>query len=214
MHGLEKILATELEASIHNINQCDWRNKEFYADYAAQTFYYVRHSTRLLALSASRLSYEQEQSFHLRFIKHLGEEANHEKLALNDLKFLGRSIDDFEEHPSTRLFYEPQYYKIEHEKPLALMGYILYLEALAKYVCPILTKTITELYGHQSASFLRVHGEEDPEHVDQAVNMITGLSTANLYEIEKNLIQSSYAYNQMIYEIKMKWIVAQDKKMA
>lgn len=214
MQGLEKILATELGSSIHNINQCDWRNKDFYADYAAQTFYYVRHSTRLLALSASRLNYEQEQSFHLRFIKHLGEESNHEKLALNDLKHLSHSISEFEEYNTTRLFYEPQYYKIEHERPLALMGYILYLEALAKNVCPSLTKTITELYGAEATSFLRVHGQEDPQHVEEAVKMIAGLGQANLHEIEKNLIQSSYAYNQMIYTMRVRWGKSQDKKVA
>ncbi|MBC7540862.1 MAG: iron-containing redox enzyme family protein [Bacteriovorax sp.] len=214
MQGLEKVLAIELDLSIKHVNECDWKNKEFYADYVAQTFYYVRHSTRLLALCASRLNYEQEQQLHLRFIKHLGEESNHEKLALNDLKHLGYSIDDFKEHNTTRIFYEPQYYKIEHEKPLALMGYVLYLEALAKYVCPPLTQIITELHGNRTASFLQVHGEEDPAHVEQALKMIMSLDDANLAIIEKNIIQSSYAYNQMISELKIKWNNAHYKKSA
>lgn len=211
---LEKVLTAELEKSTFHLNNCNWDNIKFYADYVAQTFYYVRHSTRLLALSASRLNYEQEQMIHLRFIKHLGEESNHEKLALNDLKHLGFSIDDFPELNTTRVFYEPQYYKIEHERPLAIMGYILYLEALAQNVCIPLTKKIIELHGNKTASFLHVHGEEDPEHVAQALNMIQSLDPANLAVIERNLIQSSYCYNQIISELDQKWAKTYYKKSA
>lgn len=155
-----------------------WDQKEFYANYLAQTFYYVRHSTRILALSAGRLSYEKDQKIHLRFLKHLGEEANHEKLALNDLKFLGYKLQDFDELNSTRFFYEPQYYKIEHQHPLALMGYILFLEVLAQNVCPPLSAKLTNLYGKKSATFLLVHGEEDPSHVEEAKNCSQSLMTS------------------------------------
>ena len=210
----ERILVLELEKSMEQIQKYNWENREFYADYMAQTFYYVRHSTRLLAVCASRLSYEKEQEIHLRFIKHLAEESNHEKLALNDLKNLGFSINDFPELSATRLFYEPQYYKIEREKPLALMGYILFLEALAQQVCPLLTKKINEYHGKRTATFFHVHGEEDPEHVSEALKMIKTLDTPNLQAIEANLVQSAYAYSQMVNELSMKWKNSYLKKAA
>lgn len=214
MRDLEKILTAKLQSSIQQVNECDWGNKEFYADFMAQTFYYVRHSTRLLALCASRLNYEQEQKIHLRFIRHLGEESNHEKLALNDLQHLGFSILDFPEMSATRLFYEPQYYKIEHEKPLAIMGYILFLEAFAQKACPPLTKKLKELHGNKTATFFHVHGEEDPQHVKEALTMIQALDNSNLLAIENNLIQSSYAYTQMISELRLKWDQNNYKKSA
>ncbi|MGZ3787544.1 MAG: iron-containing redox enzyme family protein [Bacteriovorax sp.] len=212
--NLADVLEHELKISLTYINSCQWNNKEFYADYVAQTFYYVRHSTRLLALAASRLNYENEQNLHLRFIKHLGEESNHEKLALNDLKNLGYAKEDFPELSSTRLLYEPQYYKIEHENPLALMGYILYLEALAQKACPPLAKKITDHYGAKTATFLHVHGEEDPKHVAEAVKLIGSLDGANLKAVHENLLQSSYVFNQILSELNEKWRITSTKKSA
>lgn len=213
-HALNKILSIELEKSISQINECNWLDKNFYADYVAQTFYYVRHSTRLLALCASRLSYEDQQKIHLRFIKHLAEESNHELLALKDIGHLGYSLDDFPELEATRLFYEPQYYKVEHQNPLALMGYILFLEALAQKVCPPLTKKLTECHGKRTATFFHVHGEEDPEHVAEALKMIQSLDKNSLEHIEQNLIQSSYAYGQLISDLQLKWKISIYKKSA
>ncbi|MBY0414580.1 MAG: iron-containing redox enzyme family protein [Bdellovibrionales bacterium] len=191
-----------------------WDNIDFYANYLAQTFYYVRHSTRLLATSAGRLSYENQQMLHLRFLKHLGEEANHERLALNDLKFLGYKIEDFKEMNSTRFFYEPQYFKIEHIDPLALMGYILYLEVLAQHICPPLSKKLTTLYGKKASTFLLVHGEEDPHHVEEAQKLLATLPPASIAIITENLLQSSEAFNMMFKELVITTEVNKWKKSA
>lgn len=204
MKDLQKTLDLELARAMEQIDSCDWNNKNFYADYMAQTFYYVRHSTRLLALAASRLSYEDQQTFHLRFIAHLREESNHEKLALNDLKYLGFKKEDLPEHSCTRLFYEPQYYKIEHQRPLALMGYILFLEALAQKACPKLVETLAETYGNRCATFFHVHGEEDPAHVEAALKVISELDNIDLQQVIQNLSQTAYAYHCLLDELKMK----------
>lgn len=204
MRDLEKTISSEIIKSLKAINTCSWDEKLLYADYVAQTFYYVKHSTRLLALSASRLGYEQ-QHIHSRFIKHLGEESNHEKLALSDLKHLGFDLSDFPELTSTRLFYEPQYYKVEHQDPLALMGYIIYLEAMAQKICPPMTKQIGRFHGEQCVSFLKVHGEEDPEHVEQAYKLLSTLPPQSMKLILQNISQSSFAFNSIIQELKAKW---------
>lgn len=203
---IDKILAIELGNNIRNIEECNWIDNHFYADYMAQTFYYVKHSTRLLGLAASRLNFEHEQKNHLRFISHLKEGSNHEKLALNDIDHLGFSLNDFPELNSTRLFYEPQYYKIEHGRPLALMGYILFIKALAQKVSPSLTKIISEFHGNKTASFFHFYSsEEDPEHVDDMMNLIRSLDGENLALIEANFSQSAYAYANMVNELKAKW---------
>lgn len=201
MDKLQKSLNQSVGLLQNSYEALPWDNKEFYANYLAQTFYYVRHSTRLLALSSSRLSYEDQQNLHLRFIKHLGEEANHERLAINDMKALGFSPKDFPELNSTRYFYECQYYKIEHRDPLALMGYILYLEVLAQNICPPLSKKLTGLYGKKAATFLLVHGEEDPHHVEEAQKLLASLPPVALDIITENLEQSSQAFDLMMKEI-------------
>lgn len=214
MKNLQKTLDVELASAMEQIDSCHWDNKNFYADYMAQTFYYVRHSTRLLALAASRLSYEEQQTFHLRFISHLREESNHEKLALNDLKHLGFKKEDLPEHSSTRLFYEPQYFKIEHQRPLAIMGYILFLEALAQKACPKLVEKLAEIYGNRCATFFHVHGEEDPAHVESAMKVIYELSEEDLQAVILNLSQTSFAYSAMLNELNAKWNFQQKKKAA
>ena len=50
----------------------NWGNKYIYACYLAQTYYYVSHSTRLLASAASRFT-QEESHFHRRFLKHCQE---------------------------------------------------------------------------------------------------------------------------------------------
>ena len=198
---LENALDHCIRLSQSSYESMPWDNKAFYANYMAQTFYYVKHSTRILALSAGRLNYEEQQKIHLRFLKHLGEEANHEKLALNDLKFLGHKLEDFPELNSTRFFYEPQYYKIEHQHPLSLMGYILFLEVLAQKVCPPLSAKLSNLYGKKSATFLLVHGEEDPGHVEEAKKLLSEFDPVALEFIIINLKQSAYAFDNMMREI-------------
>lgn len=202
MNKLNQALEKAILTTKHSAQKMPWSDKNFYANYLAQTFYYVRHSTRILALSAARLDYENQQKIHLRFLKHLGEEANHEKLALNDLKYLGHDINDFEELNSTRLFYETQYYKIEHQHPMALMGYILYLEVLAQNLCPSLAKKLTESFGKKATTFLFVHGEEDPHHVDEAKKLLASLDPVALNFITINLEQSACVFNNLLDEIK------------
>lgn len=201
MEKLKLALNESVSVLQNSYESLPWDNKEFYANYLAQTFYYVRHSTRLLATSAGRLTYEGQQDLHLRFLKHLSEEANHERLATNDLKALGYKIEDFKELNTTRFFYEGQYYKIEHKDPLALMGYILYLEVLAQNICPPLAKKLTALYGKKAATFLLVHGEEDPHHVEEAQKLLASLPTPALTIITENLLQSSCAFDLMMKEI-------------
>lgn len=190
---LEKLLA-EANQIIMGKN---WQDKRMYGNFLAQTFYFVQHSTRLLALAASRLPMERSSSF-LQFISHLGEEKNHDKIALTDLKKLGFTLDDFPELPSTRAFYESQYYKIEHLNPTSLLGYILFLEALAVHTGPILYAAAKKSHGLSCTQFLKIHIEEDPHHVDRVLVTIEALPNGEKQVIETNLIQSAKIYSFMI----------------
>lgn len=95
----------------------------------------------------------------------MAEEKKHELLALHDIQVLGETLESLPEHPSTRMFYEPQYFKIEHQSPLALFGYILPLEAIGPAQGPQIAESVTAVYGPKCASFVKLHAGEDVEHL-------------------------------------------------
>lgn len=190
-----------------------WENKLAYAQYLAQTYYYVCHSTRLLAASAARFS-QADQGFHNRFLKHTGEETSHELLALRDLQKLGYNIKDFPELAQTRTFYETQYYKIEHIDPIALMGYILALETMAAKELKGTCEKLNALYGRDCVKFLNVHNEEDPDHVDKALEVISKLSQERLEAINHNMEQTAICYADLLQAAKVKSYTMDFKKVA
>lgn len=174
-----------------------------YADWLAQTFYYVRHSTRLLATAAGRFAIDEKgDALHHRFAAHMGEEKKHEKLLVHDLEAIGRSLATLPEHASTRMFYEPQYYKIEHEGPAALFGYILPLEAIAVKTGPREHKRVVAAYGASAASFVRLHAHEDPDHLEKAFAAIARLDERERDLVAENLEQTTFAYATMLADIR------------
>jgi hypothetical protein len=176
---------------------CPWENPRAYADFLAQTYYYVCHSTKLLALAAGRCRIDRDR-LHRRFAQHMGEETSHERLAFNDLRGLGMKLEDFPERSITRAFYESQYYKIEHLDPTAFFGYILLLEGVAVSLGPDLYRRVADAHGKNCASFLRVHVEEDVDHLPKAFAQVEDLPASQKYDIQINMAQSADLYGQMI----------------
>ena len=179
------------------LREYPWDNKDAYAQYLAQTYYYICHSTRLLAASAARFS-QEDQGLHRRFLKHTDEENSHELLALRDLQKLGYKIEDFPESARTRTLYEVQYYKIEHVDPAALMGYILALETMAGDDFKWLKEKLYSLYGKEVAKFVQVHADEDPDHIEKALKVIEALAPSRLGTVDINLLQTAQCYSEML----------------
>lgn len=170
-----------------------WHEKAAYAQFLAQTFYYVRHSTRLLALAAGLIPTGEKKAFD-RYIKHIAEERNHELLARHDLKALGYDLDQMPEMPSTRLLWEPQYYKVMHQTPMALLGYILPLEMLAANEGGAVVQLIRQAHGSDCLSFLKLHGEEDIKHVQDALKLAESLRGTDREAVFGNIEQTIYSY--------------------
>jgi hypothetical protein len=185
------------------IDRFPWHERSAYADWLAQTFYYVRHSTRLLAAAAARFPYDDlGNSLHHRFGAHMGEENKHELLALHDLRVLGSTVESWPERPATRMFYEPQYFKIEHQDPTVLFGYILPLEAIAPLQGRRVAEKVTAAFGPQCASFLKVHAADDVDHLEKAFLMLAKLDQPTRKLVEANLLQTTYAYEALLVEIR------------
>jgi len=191
----------EKSEMIECLKQFPWDSKRAVGDYLAQTYYYVRHSEKFLALAAGLMD-DGDRKYQKRFLQHLSEENAHDLMVKKDLENLGYFLEDFPERAETRMFWETQYFKIEHEDPMILMGYILLLEDVASEVCSFLAEKICQHHSKKASTFLRVHGEEDPHHVTEALGVIDSLSEVRQKLVYANLLQSQKAYQRMIQAIR------------
>ena len=172
-----------------------WTSRRAYALYLSQTYYYLIHSTRLLGLGAARFS-AAEEGLHRRYLDHAREEKSHHLLALKDLENMGYKLADYPEMSITRMVYEPQYYKIEHLDPTALFGYILALEGVSAECAGRACEIAEKAHGKNASGFLRVHGVEDPDHLEKAFQWIESLDSKRIKIIQECFTQSCETLSQ------------------
>jgi hypothetical protein len=170
--------------------------KHMYAQWLSQTYYFVCHSTRLLAVASSLFKMDKND-FHYRFAEHIKEERHHELLAIKDLKEIGCDIEQFEELPETAAFYQTQYYWIERVNPIALYGYILCLEGFATQGAVAFYESVCATYGKKAGTFLKVHTCEDVDHLEKALSRLESISLEEAHIIEKNLKLSCTLYKNI-----------------
>jgi hypothetical protein len=200
---MKTLLSQCVDTMKQAIDRFPWTDRETYADWLAQTFFYVRHSTRLLAAAAARFPVDERgTALHYRFAAHMAEEKRHEQLCVRDLEKLGFAIDAFAEHPATRMLYEPQYYKIEHQGPMVLFGYILPLEAIGPAQGKRIIAAVVEAHGEKAATFLQLHTEEDADHLDKALAALEGLTASERAGVEANLTQTAFGYALLLDELR------------
>ena len=199
---MNQVLASCMVDLRAGIDGFPWESKVAYADWLAQTYYYVRHTTRLLAASAARFPFgDVGNALHHRFAAHMNEEKKHELLAIHDLQQIGESIGKLPERSPTRAFYEAQYFKIEHIFPTALFGYILPLESLGPACGARIIERVTQAHGSKCISFLRLHSSEDVAHLEKALAMIAGVSREEQVAIEDNMRQTTWCYCALLSDI-------------
>lgn len=182
------------------LTEFPWEYQPAYAAWCGQFYFFVCHATRLLAASAARLGVDRDE-LHVRFLDHMQEEKHHEKLFEMDLKAMNYSIEGLKEWTITSQLYQSQYYLVEHESPMALLGNIFYLEGMSIYSGPeILTRTLAA-HGSKACSFMRVHVSEDCDHVAKATNALAKLNPADLAAVRKSHAQTTYIFEQLMAEI-------------
>ena len=179
------------------IDKMDLESPQVYGQFLAQTFYYVSHSTRMLAFAAGMMKNSEEVHFR-RFVRHIGEESAHEVLAEKDLQGLGMKVSDYAQLPETRALWEPQYYKILHVSPFALMGYVIALEYFSCAHLPRFYQKVLTAYGPTACRFVKLHAEEDPDHIVKALDLTSQLSEAVQESILVNIQQTAKGYSAMV----------------
>jgi hypothetical protein len=194
----------QLHLEINKINeiyqQLDFQDLETYSNWLAQTYYFVRHSTRLLATSAGHCPFEY-QVFHHRFLDHAPEEKSHEQLIENDFKNLGLNIMHFPENPTTKSFYQSQYYSIQNINPLSFLGYVMLLETLPLVIGAQMLEKIELNFGSKSVSFVKLHTKEDIQHIENLMKVIEHLDAKTIECIRLNLEQAGSLYCGVLSEI-------------
>lgn len=195
---LEAIIAPTFRA----VKSAPWQEKAFYAQYLSQTYYYTFHSCRLLAFAAAHTKAHQND-YYKRSVAHIAEEAGHDNLALLDLKRIGFKIEDYPELPTTKAFWQPQYFLTE-ECSTSLLGYILALEWLAVETYPEILPKTKILYGDKATNFIRVHAEDDPDHIDKCMEQIEKVTPEERKIILENFKQTCRMFELFISECSLK----------
>ena len=182
------------------VDQFPWESSEAYAQWLSQSYFFVSHSTRLLALSAAHATFTQG-NLHKRMLEHVAEEIGHEMIAANDLKQMGRNIKDFSEMRETQAFYRNQYFHIQNHGSEAFVGYVLFLEGLACTKGFDIMKRISAAHGEKACNFVRVHAELDQDHLKSAFELVDGLDPSSFALISSSMMESCFFYERMLEDI-------------
>lgn len=195
----ENILSL-LQPTIEEAKNVDWTNKEVYANWSAQTYHFVIHSTRLFCFAAGKTP-KDANDVHIRFLKHMWEEKGHENLAMTDVKNLGFNITDFPELPSTAALYQSQYYWINEVSAYSFFGYLIALEGLAVYGGHVVRSAVDPVYAKNSTKFIKVHCEEDQAHLEEVFEWIEKIPESEQENVYQNFVKSLAHYSSMLREI-------------
>lgn len=197
MTAVKRIFQDEMNAVQTKFISMNWKDPEFYAEWLAQTYFFVCHSTRIIASAGIRFSIEKN-ALHNRFLQHASEEKNHEILAIKDLKHLGRDISEFHPLPATQAFYQSQYYWIDQVNPASVYGYFLVLECLAIHCGPEVMQKLKPNHPEKSLNFLRIHVEEDEDHIQEHNQVLDTFNQQETELIIENLKVSAFMYIQIL----------------
>lgn len=184
-------------------HQFPWEDKAHYANWLAQSFFYVQWTTRQLALASARTKPMDEDSLHWRFLEEAKEEKKHELLALKDLENLGYFPEDFTELAHTSFFYQTLSYLIENEHPMAILGYSLTLEGFAATRLVEIYPRIKQHYGPSTSSFLRLHCELDADHFANALPYLEACPAEHLPLVSKAITQCAAIYTGILKDIQL-----------
>lgn len=175
-----------------------WENQQAYASWLANTYHYVCNSTRILALAAAHMP-PQLTLLSNRFIAHAAEETGHEKLLERDLKSLGYEPKDFPVSHEMKLYHASLYYWMSPAgNPIGLIGWILSLEGIAAKLGPWGHETTQKIYGTKATNFLRVHAEEDPDHLNKALQAASMFNESQLDLVADSMNMYSQQYAEIL----------------
>lgn len=162
-----------------------WEDKDIYLSWLAQSYEYALRSTRILALTAAKMP-EGHTLLSNRFVAHAAEEKNHDRLLRHDAKSLGADITQVPVLPEAEAFHKSLYFWLYEGKPVSMLGWVLCLEGFAVQCGKQIYPRIVKAHGAQASTFIKVHGEEDEDHIKKALEVCEQLSETETAEVIKS----------------------------
>ncbi len=205
MSNSEKSFSVIFEEKVEEVacvlNEFPWQNREAYCMWLTQTYYLVRHTTRLLCLAAAKTPIENRE-MHYEWLTHLKEEKNHDLPILKDLKALGRTIEGAVEFEETQLLINNQYHWLSVGTDVSLLGYALMLEGLSVKCIPSMLKSLEAAELENASSFIKLHGHIVEGHYPAGLDLLTKITSPKIQnEIMDNLKQTSLIYSKIYRRI-------------
>jgi len=180
-----------------------WEDKAVYSQWLSATFEYAVQSTRILALTAGFLP--TDKTLHSnRFIAHAAEEKNHDKLLLADAKYLAFDLAGTSPSPEAEAFHKSLYFWIFNGRPMVIYGWILALEGFAVRHGGEVYSRCRKAHGDRACAFLKVHSEEDDDHLTKAFEAVAELPAKDVADVIHGLELYTKLYASMLEAAKAK----------
>lgn len=206
--------SVEIQARLSRMaERFPWENEDAYVSWLAQSYEYVRYSTRILALAAGHFPLENTQ-YSTRFIQHAAEEKGHDRLLVNDAKALGRTLSEIPVLPEAEAFHKSLYFWIYQGQPSAIFGWVLCLECFAVANVGKIFQRAEKAFGKKAASFLKVHSDEDPDHVEKAFATVEKLSEQELNTVAHAMELYASLYQNMYQAIETQLKIGNSRRAA
>lgn len=178
-----------------------WSDKDCYAQWLAQTYFFVRHTPRLLCAMGAKAALHETEMFN-GILHGLEEENGHDIFLLNDLKNLGFDLSQFSPFPMTEVFVQNQYYWVQNNHPSVHLAYAVFLEGVACVAGPKISPTVKSLYGAKCATFIHSHATLDQEHFPEGLEALASTPESTHQILTQNLMQTKEVYSIIIRQIK------------
>jgi len=153
----------------------------------------------MIAMSAA-WSPSGNHEYFMTLVDHIREEHGHDQIAINDLKALDGSIDQYQENGLSRSIWETQFYKIL-KHPSYLFGCGIALETLAAKNLPQLYDRLLKAYPAKACNFVKVHAQEDPQHVSKLLGLTEQCSVSDREEILRSYDQIVDLYYYLLMAV-------------
>jgi hypothetical protein len=193
------LIDSEMEKTKKIILSYPWEDKAAYALWLAQTYNMVCYSTRLVGLAGSLLPLGREE-LHARFIDHSKEERGHQKICALDVKNLGFELSDLKNTASAYSLFQIQYFWIQVVNPVSFFGYTFALESLAEKFGGEVAQRVLNAHGPKATKFLKLHAEDDQQHIVDAHAAFSFLKSEELQCISENFKICCELYRAMLIE--------------
>lgn len=187
-----------LESICSDFDSLDFSDAKTYGNWLSQTYYYVCHSTRLLAHAAARFTVAHYDKEHIQMIEHAKAERMHERIAIHDLNQIGHKIEDFPELAQTKSLYLSIYSLIDRENPMSMFGYILILETLSLAKGLDIYKAALENFGPKASTYLKLHTEDDVEHLKSYEKILKEANAKDRQDIKDAIEITAHNYRGML----------------